>query len=94
MIFNDSDSDSDDLFGPPAMPETIKSNKSDDKIDAIFGGLSSSDEDDLFSSSTKNARKTVTKLTAPSKNVTKTNLFEDSDDDDDIFSLATKKTGK
>merc|ERR1711923_44268 len=36
MLFND-DSDSDDLFGPPPIPDTIKTNKSDAEIDAIFG---------------------------------------------------------
>ena len=69
-------------------------NSSATKIDALFGSLSSSDEDDLFS-----AKSTTNKTVNPSKpevaknpisTSARSNLFEDSDSDDDIFSLASR----
>jgi hypothetical protein len=65
------ESSDEDLFGPPPMPEVIKSNR-----DPLFGSQSSDDDDDLF------AAKNVSKI--PSK--TSRGIFEDgTDDDDDLF---------
>ena len=101
--------DNNDLLSSQSpMLETIKSNKSVTKVEALFGGLSSSDEDDLFTAKTTTIMKTgtgnssskpeiVAKSSAPSGGATiasaKSNLF-DSDSDDDIFSLASKANDK
>ena len=102
--------DNNDLLSSQSpMLETIKSNKSVTKVEALFGGLSSSDEDDLFTAKTT-AMKTgtgnssskpevVEKSSATSGGATiasaKSNLFDDdSDSDDDIFSLASKANEK
>ena len=101
--------DNNDLLSSQSpMLETIKSNKSVTKVEALFGGLSSSDEDDLFTAKTTKIMKTgtgnssskpevVAKSSATSGGATiasaKSNLF-DSDSDDDIFSLASKANDK
>ena len=101
--------DNNDLLSSQSpMLETIKSNKSVTKVEALFGGLSSSDEDDLFTAKTTKIMKTgtgnssskpdvVAKSSAISGGATiasaKSNLF-DSDSDDDIFSLASKANDK
>ena len=96
------------LSSQSPMLETIKSNKSVTKVEALFGGLSSSDEDDLFTAKTTTTMKTgnssskpevVAKISATSGGATiaspKSNLFgDDSDSDDDIFSLASKANDK
>ena len=101
--------DNNDLLSSQSpMLETIKSNKSVTKVEALFGGLSSSDEDDLFTAKTTTTMKTgnssskpevVAKISATSGGATiaspKSNLFgDDSDSDDDIFSLASKANDK
>jgi hypothetical protein len=91
VSFLDSDSDSDDLFGPPPMPDQIKSMKSKNEVN--FGGISSSDEDDLFAAPTNNSIASTSKTTTTSKksSLHQTSLFDDDDsDDDDLFSLANK----
>ena len=98
----------DPLSSQSPMLETIKSNKSVTKVEALFAGLSSSDEDDLFTAKTTTTMKTgnssskpevVAKSSATSGGATiaspKSNLFgDDSDSDDDIFSLASKANDK
>lgn len=65
-----TESDDDDIFGPPPMPESIKSAR-----DPLFG-TPSSDEDDLFSSNKGSLQKKFT---------TASSLFDDLDSDDDLF---------
>ena len=102
--------DNNDLLSSQSpMLETIKSNKSVTKVEALFGGLSSSDEDDLFTAKTTKIMKTgtgnssskpevVAKSSATSGGATiasaKSNLFDDDSDSDDIFSLASKANDK
>jgi len=65
----ESDND-DDIFGPPPMPETIKSAR-----DPLFG-TPSSDEDDLFGNASEPKVK---------KLATASSLFDDLGSDDDLF---------
>ena len=102
--------DNNDLLSSQSpMLETIKSNKSVTKVEALFGGLSSSDEDDLFtaktttttmktgtgSSSSKPEAVAKSSATSGGATIASANLFgDDSDSDDDIFSLASKANDK
>jgi hypothetical protein len=100
--------DNNDLLSSQSpMLETTKPNKSVTKVEALFGSLSSSDEDDLFTAKTtttgtgnsSSKPEVVGKSSATSGGATiasaKSNLFgDDSDSDDDIFSLASKANDK